>query len=319
MLKGNIFITGGAGFLGRGIIQRSIDENWDCNITVFSRDEVKHENLKRMFPNVRTIRGDIGGDFDHLVTAMMGHDIVIHAAATKIIPIAEFNAVQTIRDNIVGSLHIAQAVCYAGIKQVVGISTDKVCHAVNTYGATKMLMERIFQEAQMWEYPTNFYCTRYGNVLDSTASVLGVWSKQFKEENLIRLTDPEMTRFWLSVDQAVDLILLALQQEPGTVTIPMLPALKMSEMAEYLFPDVEQEIIGVRPGEKMHEELLTKEEYHRAHVEMESLCFVLYPSGVNIKKKESDYKWKFVDGYYSNDPVSTIIKDDFLKMVGWVE
>ena len=114
MLKGNIFITGGAGFLGRGIIQRSIDENWDCNITVFSRDEVKHEKAKRMFPNIRTIRGDISGDFDHLFTAMMGHDIVIHAGASKVIPVSEFNAVQTIRDNVIGSMENSNAIASGG-------------------------------------------------------------------------------------------------------------------------------------------------------------------------------------------------------------
>lgn len=314
MIKGNIFITGGAGFLGRGIIERSIDEKWDCNITVFSRDEVKHGKVKRMFPNVRTIRGDVGGDFDHLVTAMTGHDIVIHAAATKVIPIAEFNVVQTIRDNVIGSLNVAQAACLAGIKQVIGISTDKVCHSINTYGMTKALMERTFQEAQTWGYPTNFYLTRYGNVLDSTASVLGIWQKQYKEENLIRITDPDMTRFWLSVDQAVDLVLLALQQDPGTVTIPMLPALSMREMAEYLYPGIEQEIIGVRPGEKKHEELLTHEETYRAWEHEAAKCFVLYPSGANI---QGDGHQDI--GSYTSDIAPKIEKSEFLKMVEWFE
>lgn len=315
MIEGSIFITGGAGFLGRGIIQRSIDENWPCNITVFSRDEVKHAKLKRMFPHVKTIRGDIAGDFDHLVTAMTGHDVVIHAAATKIIPVAEFNVVQTIRDNIIGSLNVAQAAAMAGVKHCIGISTDKVCHPVNRYGATKYLMEGIFQEAQEWDYPTNFYLTRYGNVLDSTASVLGIWSQQFQEEGEIGVTDPSMTRFWLTVDQAVDLILLALRQDPGTITIPMLPALSMGDMASYLFPEAEQKVIGVRPGEKIHEELLTQEEAHRTIALQNEQVFVLYPSGYVLGIDTSHHN----TGYQSNNPIRWIDKHELFQMVGWVE
>lgn len=317
MIEGGIFITGGAGFLGRGIIQRATDENWPCNITVFSRDEVKHTHLKKQFPHVKTIRGDVAGDFDHLVTAMTGHDVVIHAAATKIIPVAEFNVVQTIRDNVIGSLNVAQAAVYAGIKQCIGISTDKVCHSANRYGATKYLMEGIFQEAQDWNYPTNFYLTRYGNVLDSTASVLGLWTKQYKEEGAIGVTNPNMTRFWLTVDQAVDLILLALRQEPGTITIPMLPALSMGQMADYLFPAIEQNIIGLRPGEKVHEELLTQEEVHRALAFDYEQAFVLYPSGYNINMIEEDSP--HYTGYQSNTPSRWITKDELFQMVGWAE
>lgn len=316
MIEGGLFITGGAGFLGRGIIQRATDENWPCNITIFSRDEVKHAKLKRQFPNVKTIRGDVAGDFDSLVNAMMGHDVVIHAAATKIIPVAEFNVVQTIRDNVIGSLNVAQAAAYAGVKQVIGISTDKVCHSVNRYGATKYLMEGIFQEAQLWDYPTNFYLTRYGNVLDSTASVLGIWSKQYQEEDEIGITDPDMTRFWLTVDQAVDLILMALQNDPGTITIPMLPALSMYHMADYLFPDAIQKTIGIRPGEKIHEELLTQEERHRTIVSEKQQAFILYPSGYNFELTEG---MPHHTGYQSSNPVRWIDKNELYQMVGWVE
>lgn len=316
MIKGNIFITGGTGFLGQGIIQRATVENWPCDITIFSRDEVKHEKLKRQFPKVKTIRGDVGGDFDHLLTAMTGHDVVIHAAATKIIPIAEFNVIQTIRDNVIGSINVAQAASLAGVKQCIAISTDKVCHSVNRYGATKYLMEGIFQEAQNWGYDTNYYLTRYGNVLDSTASVLGIWSKQYEEENKIGITDPNMTRFWLMVEQAVDLILLALQQEPGTITIPMLPSLSMADMANYLFPDARQEIIGIRPGEKMHEELLTREERHRATVSEENQTFFLYPIDRSFGEVGNIL---FPNGYQSNNAVRQIGKDELYEMVGWVE
>jgi len=309
MIKGNLFITGGAGYLGQGIIKRATEEKWPCSITVFSRDEVKHANLKRLYPDVRTIRGDVGGDLDHLITAMTGHDVVIHAAATKIVPMAEFNVVQTVRDNVIGSLNVAHAAAMAGVKQCIAISTDKAAAPINTYGLCKSLMERIFQEAQEWSYPTDYYLTRYGNVLDSTASVLGVWAKQYVDTGSIKVTNPDMTRFWLTVDQAVDLILLALKNEPGTVTIPMLPAMSMGDMAKALYPQAEIEVIGERPGEKVHEDLLTEQECHRAIANYEERVFTLYPSGYIVVDEDKP------ESYSSNNAFFDISEAQLLEMV----
>lgn len=308
-LTGNIFVTGGAGFLGRGILRRARDEQWPARITVYSRDEVKHARTKQQFPDARFVRGDVGGDLERLVAAMAGHDMVIHAAATKVIPTAEFNVCQTIQDNVIGSIQVALAACLAGVKRVVAISTDKVCHSVNTYGMTKALMERVFQEAQRWDCGTDFRLVRYGNVLDSTASVLNLWREQIQDEGVMRVTDPDMTRFWLTVDQAVDLILLSLDHDPATVTIPMLPALRMGDMAAYVYPDAECEVIGLRPGEKRHEELLTREE--RPYTLVRNGHFVLHPStGPFVDPGAADY----VDGYSSADPVRWLGEVEFLQM-----
>lgn len=317
MIEGKLFITGGAGFLGKGIIRRALNENWPCDITVFSRDEVKHSIVKQEFPSVNFIRGDVSNDLEQLKNAIYGHDVVIHAAATKVIPVAEFNTIKTIYDNVIGTINVAYACAEAGVKKALLTSTDKTAHSINTYGASKFLGERIFQEAQTWGYGTDYYITRYGNVLDSTASVLGLWTKQYKEEGAIGVTDPTMTRFWLTVDQAVDLILLALRQEPGTITIPMLPALSMGQMADYLFPAVEQNIIGLRPGEKVHEELLTQEEVHRALAFDYEQAFVLYPSGYNINMIDEDSP--HYTGYQSDTPSRWIEKDELFQMVGWAE
>jgi UDP-N-acetylglucosamine 4,6-dehydratase len=315
MIEGKVFITGGAGFLGKGIIRRALSEKWPCDITVFSRDEVKHSIAKREFPSVNFVRGDVSNDLEQLKNAISGHDIVIHAAATKIIPVAEYNVIKTIYDNIIGTINVAYACAEAGVKKALLTSTDKTAHSINTYGASKFLGERVFQEAQTWGYATDYYITRYGNVLDSTASVLGIWSQQYQNEGEIGITDPEMTRFWLTVDQAVDLILLALRQDPGTITIPMLPALSMYHMADYLFPEAGQKVIGLRPGEKIHEELLTAEERHRAIVDDDNRVFVLYPSGYVLEDENDTHN----TGYQSNNPIRWIDKHELYQMVGWVE
>lgn len=313
-LTGNVFITGGAGFLGRGILQRAQGEQWPARFTVFSRDEVKHARVKRQFSDVCFVRGDVGNSLEHLTTAMAGHDTVVHAAATKVIPTAEFNVWQTVQDNVIGSMQVALAACLSGVKRVVAISTDKVCHSVNTYGMTKALMERVIQEAQRWDYDTEFRLVRYGNVLDSTASVLNLWREQIQDEGVMRITDPDMTRFWLTVDQAVDLILLSLNHEPGTVTVPMLPALRMGDMASYVYPGAECEVIGLRPGEKRHEELLTREE--RPYTLVQDEHFILHPSTGPFVDADGS---KFVDGYTSADPVRWLSEVEFLQMVGGVE
>lgn len=315
MLQGEIFVTGGAGFLGRGILKRAHDEKWPCRFTVFSRDEVKHSRLKRQFPDVRTIRGDVGGDLDLLTAAMLGHDIVIHAAATKVIPVAEHNPIQTFQDNIGGSLSVALAAQRANVKQVLGISTDKVCRPVNAYGLSKKAMEYIFQDVQTYGYNTDFHVVRYGNVLDSTASVLTLWERQIKETGKLSITDPDMTRFWLSIDQAVDLVLLALGQIPGCITIPLLPGLRMWDMAHYVFPDAEWEVIGVRPGEKKHEELVTPEELPFVGERLLGYpdYVILWPTTSQPHVQED---WLLKEHYTSDKPNFLLTKDELLKMAG---
>lgn len=173
------------------------------------------------------------------------------------------------------------------------------------------MAERVFQEAQTWGYDTNFHLVRYGNVLDSTASVLTLWYRQIQESGQLSITDPDMTRFWLTIDTAVDLVLLALQQEPGIVTIPLLPALRMGDMAGYVYPDAKQTIIGVRPGEKKHEELVTLEEVPFAHF-ISDRHVKLYPSTSQVFIDEHSIQG---NGYFSNDPVRWIECDELLEMI----
>lgn len=263
-----IFITGGAGTLGKAIIKRSIQDDLGWDFTVYSRDPHKHDALNRLYPNARCIIGDIR-DTEKLSDLMVGHDIVIHAAAIKHIPQAEQNVLETIDINVMGSLSVAMAAKKAGIEQVVGISTDKACHSVNVYGSTKYMMEKIFQEM-------GFKLVRYGNVIGSVGSVVQVWKEQVEKSGVIVATRPEPTRYWITADQAVSLILFSLEQPPSTISIPYLPATTMGQLKDYLFPDVKIHYTGMRPGEKMHEEMLTEEEVPYAR-DMGNYV-VLYPT-----------------------------------------
>ena len=255
-LAGRIFLTGGTGSLGTALLQRAEREGWDCRFSVFSRDEVKQGEMRGKYPKHRFVLGNVT-DRDWLALQMAGHDMVIHAAAYKQVPAAEVNASEAIRANVVGSLNVAFAAVQNGIPRVIGISTDKACMPQTLYGETKACMEKMFQQACMWG-KTRFNLCRYGNVLGSRGSVLPLFQRQVAEGKPITLTMGDMTRFWLTLDEAVDLVLrTAAEQEPGTIIVPEAPASTMYALAEAVggvgYPARE---IGIRPGEKLHEHLI---------------------------------------------------------------
>lgn len=268
-LEGKVFITGGAGTLGRAIINRATVEKWPCDITVFSTDAIKHINLQHRWPHVKSVIGDIR-DASVLYNAMVGHDIVIHAAAVKHIPISEYASVDTYEINVGGSHNVASAAMQAGVKHVLGISTDKACHPANAYGATKMLMEKIWQEFARIPIKTQFHLVRYGNVLESTGSVVEVWKNALAAGQKVKITDPEMTRFWLSPSQAVQLVLDAIDPalRNSEILVPLLPSLPIRYLLLYstgIDSDGDGvERIPMRPGEKLHETLLTSDEVRKS-------------------------------------------------------
>lgn len=268
-LRGNVMIIGGAGFLGRGILRRAYREGWNCEFTVFSRDEQKQDLCKRRYPSTRFILGDIR-DFERLKLAMAGHNIVIHAGALKYIPEAEFNVNECIAVNVDGSRCVLKAAREAPVPTLIGISTDKASQPINVYGMSKALMERLFGEAASQFQSlghTSFHTVRYGNVVGSTGSVIPVFLRQLEEKGHITVTNPEMTRFWISVDEAIDLILIAAQDDSGingSCIIPKPRAMKLGELALALAGEDAIQIIGSRPGEKIHEDLLHEQESIRA-------------------------------------------------------
>lgn len=261
MLSGNICITGGAGFLGRGIFRRAKREHWPVQFSIISRDDHKHKILQQLYPEVTCIRGDVTGDIDYLKSAFVGHDIVIHAAACKHVDLSEANVFDTHRVNVVGTQQVLFAAAAAGVKQVVLISTDKATMPVNTYGMTKALAERMVTEIAIRGI-LRANSVRYGNVVGSTGSVIPLFRKQLHEQGKVFLTDPNMTRFWMSVDEAIDLILIALNHaSPGSTSIPLTKAMRMSDVVKAIGgEDVEIEIIGERPGERKNEYLIHAQE-----------------------------------------------------------
>lgn len=277
-MASKVLLTGGTGFLGLGILRRVAagDLDWEC--TVYSRDETKQDKCRHRYPFARYVLGDVK-DFDRLQAVMVGHDWVIHAAAMKYIPEAELNAAECIRVNIGGSETVTRAANAAGILRVVGISTDKAVQPVNIYGMSKAVMERLFADAAQFPGHAEFVCVRYGNVVGSTGSVIPMFRQQLAEFGHVRITNPDMTRFWMSVDEAIDLILVALEQaKPGSVVIPLARAMRIEDVARAATKDsIKMEIIGQRPGEKLHEQLIHYEESVR--VMRHNTWFELLPPG----------------------------------------
>lgn len=302
----NIFVTGGAGTLGKAIARRRKELGWTGKLTVYSTDEVKHARMRKQYPDVNYVQGDIRNP-ETLYLAMVGHDIVIHAAATKVIPVGEWFSMDVIDVGVNGSQIVCSTAVRAGIEKVIGISTDKACHPANLYGATKYAMEKIFQEYSRAGLDTSFHLVRYGNVLESTESVLVYWKQQVENGEPIRMTDPEMTRFWLSPARAayfVDLTLGATAS--GHILIPKLPALSMGRMAEYIgAQDIER--VPIRPGEKMHECLLTVEESPYV-VEINKEYMILSPT--TAYRHSSDLL------PYTSDKAPVITRDELFAMLG---
>ncbi len=265
----NILILGGTGFLGKALIAEILKYNPN-KIIVYSRDEVKHFNLTKVFPNNRKIQSVIGDirDYENLVHATKNIDVVFHAAALKRIDILENNVEESIKTNILGSINVFNACVANNVPKVIFISTDKACSPVNTYGACKFISEKIFTNYDHTKISTKFIVARYGNVLDSTGSVIPIFTAKIKNGEEIPLTDPRMTRFIISKEEAVELVFDALRYGiGGEVFVKRINALKVTDLIEVLKEKFKAnnpvKKIGLRPGEKIHEELINEAEVPR--------------------------------------------------------
>lgn len=266
-LSGKVLLLGGSGFLGRAIMKVAADEGWDAEFTVFSRDEYKQDLCRRRFGWARYVLGDVQ-DVYRLEGVMHGHDVVVHAAALKYIPEAERNVAEALRVNLDGSRAVVVAAVAAQVPCVVGVSTDKAVNPTNVYGATKMLMERVFIEAQGGWAETRFSLVRYGNVIASTGSVIPLLLRQAAEGSEVTITDPHMTRFWITYQEAVHLICAAAAPDAaGEIVFPETAAMRMDDLAQAIgvvadLPHYSTwiKVVGARPGEKQHEAMMTWEE-----------------------------------------------------------
>ena len=258
-----ILLTGGTGSFGNAFVGRVLDEFPDCTIRIFSRDELKQSEMQKRFDGdrLRYFIGDVR-DSKRLLRAAQGADVIIHAAAMKQVIASEYNPFEAVQTNVTGAQNIVDAAIDAGVKTVVALSTDKAVNPVNLYGATKLCAEKLIVHGNSYASgrETRFSCVRYGNVVGSRGSVVPLFSKQAAEGRLT-ITDSRMTRFWITLDQAVDLVMYAINNMVGgEVFIPKIPSMRVDDLAAAMAPGLPVDYIGIRPGEKLHEGLLTIDE-----------------------------------------------------------
>lgn len=260
----NILITGGTGSFGQAFTERLLKNSVE-RIVIYSRGEHKQEEMARRFnndPKLRFFIGDVR-DKHRLAMAMRGVDTVVHAAALKIIPTCEYNPYESVQTNVLGAQNVCKAAIEAGVSRAVMISTDKAASPLNNYGACKLVAEKIFIGSNYLSAgEPHFVVVRYGNVDGSNGSVMPYFKKLAAEGKRLPVTDPRMTRFSISMEKAIDLVLKAIgscQMMPGTIWIPKLPSFQVVDLVEAL-SNMEPVYVGIRPGEKLHETLLTEEE-----------------------------------------------------------
>ncbi len=263
-----VLVTGGTGSFGQHFVRTVLANHKPKRLIIFSRDEVKQYDMAQDFTTeerevLRFFIGDVR-DRDRLEMAMREVDIVIHAAALKQIPAAEYNPFECIKTNVHGAENVMQAAIRTGVKQVMALSTDKAASPVNLYGASKLASDKIFVAANnlAGSVGTRFSVVRYGNVLGSRGSVVPVFQKLIAEgAKTLPVTDPRMTRFWITLDQGVRFVLSCLpMMGGGEIFIPKIPSMKVVDMATALAPDLPYEVVGIRPGEKLHEVMITEDD-----------------------------------------------------------
>lgn len=300
-----VLVTGGTGSFGKRFIRAMLSEYHPAKIIVFSRDELKQHEMRVAGYNDSTLRYFIGDirDQQRCMRAFDGVDVVIHAAALKQVPACEYNPMEAIKTNILGSSNVIDASIDAGVSRVVALSTDKAVNPVNLYGATKLAAEKLFVQSNAYAggRKVRFACVRYGNVVGSRGSVVPVFLKQ-RESGKVTVTDDRMTRFWISLDQGVQFVIQAAENMyGGEVFVPKIPSMKVVDLARAIAPKAEVEIIGIRPGEKLHEVLISEDEA-RQTVELNDM-YVVQPAESLWFGRDWESKGKLLnDGFrYASD------------------
>ena len=264
----SLLITGGTGSLGKALLTHLLMNTKCERIAIYSRDELKQAHLKEQFgnePRLRWFLGDIR-DKDRLKRALHRVDFVVHAAALKQVDTGEYNPMEFIKTNVLGSQNVIEAAIDAGVKKVIALSTDKASSPINLYGATKLTADKLFVAANNYSisYGTSFSVVRYGNVMGSRGSVIPFFQKLAREGNPLPLTDIRMTRFWISIQQAVEFVMESFNlMSGGELYVPRIPSMKLIDLAEAISPGTKITEIGMRPGEKLHEEMISADDSRR--------------------------------------------------------
>lgn len=264
-----VLITGATGSFGQAFIRVLLDEYEPHAVRLFSRDEYKQAQVQDAFghdPRLRFLLGDVR-DGERLVRATRGVDVIVHAAALKQVPACEYNPTEAVRTNITGAENVVSAAIANDVPVTMALSTDKAVNPVNLYGATKLAAEKLITQANAYsgDSPARFANVRYGNVVGSRGSVVPLFRRQALD-GVVTITDERMTRFWITLDQAVRFVIRSMEvMTGGEVFVPKIPSTRVTDLADVLAPGAERRIIGIRPGEKLHEVMLTEDESRHAH------------------------------------------------------
>jgi UDP-N-acetylglucosamine 4,6-dehydratase len=259
-----VLVTGGTGSFGRKFAEVMLREHRPKKLVIFSRDELKQHDMQVSgfdHPSMRYFIGDVR-DPQRLERALAGVTVVVHAAALKQVPACEYNPFEAIQTNIMGGRNVIDAAINQGVRRILALSTDKAVNPINLYGATKLCAEKMFVQANAYSggRETRFACARYGNVVGSRGSVIPIFLEQ-RKRGKITITDPRMTRFWLTLEQGVEFVVQCLEtMHGGEIFVPKIPSMKLVDLAEVIAPGCDVETIGIRPGEKLHEVLVSEDE-----------------------------------------------------------
>ncbi|HYE99494.1 MAG TPA: UDP-N-acetylglucosamine 4,6-dehydratase (inverting) [Planctomycetota bacterium] len=314
----SVLVTGGTGSFGQKFVEIVLKEKTPRRLIVFSRDELKQHDMAGRFkhPSLRFFLGDVR-DRERVRRALVGVDLVVHAAALKQVPACEYNPMEAVRTNIEGGANIIDAAIDRGVKKVLALSTDKAVSPVNLYGATKLVAEKLVIQGNTYAGATGtrFACVRYGNVIGSRGSVVPAFREQARRGE-ITITDERMTRFWLSLDQGVRFVLASIERmKGGELFVPKIPSMRVTDLAAAIAPSARTRVVGIRPGEKLHEMLLSEDEARHARDMGDH--YVVYPEFEWWSEEHLNGGKPLPDGfrYVSNDNPKWLNRDDLARLV----
>ncbi len=315
-----ILVTGGTGSFGQKFTEIVLREYDPKAIRIFSRGELLQQQMRQRFdddPRLRFFIGDVR-DRERVYRAMSGVDVVVNAAALKQVPTCEYNPIEAVRTNVDGAINVIDAAIDNEVERAMAISTDKAVHPVNLYGATKLVMERLFAQANVYTggRKSKFSCVRYGNVVGSRGSVIPLFLEQ-RKDGVITITDDRMTRFWITLEQGVRFVIDCIgRMHGGEIFVPKIPSMRITDLADVAAPNAQRQTIGIRPGEKINEILLTEEESRHA-LEFHGY-FVIEPEHPFWEKDNLEGGKVLPKGftYTSDNNSSWLTKEELTEMVG---
>jgi UDP-N-acetylglucosamine 4,6-dehydratase len=318
LLGKTVLVTGGTGSFGKAFVKKVLQDDAISKLIIYSRDELKQfemaENI--VSKKVRFFLGDVR-DYQRLLQATDGVDVIVHAAAMKQIPASEYNPMEAIKTNVIGAENVVNAAIYNGVQRVIALSTDKAANPANLYGATKLCSDKLMIAGNVLagKRDTKFSAVRYGNVLGSRGSVIPFFLERAKTGS-IPITDPRMTRFWLTLEQGVLFVLNSLEiMHGGEIFVPKIPSFKVTDVAEVVCPGIPTEIIGIRPGEKLHEVMITEDDSYNTF-DFDNHYAIVAPSAKSRSVYETEHK-KVSEGFrFSSDNNSQWhTHESFLKVL----